>query len=434
MGIVSFFEFTNYLFHKKSKKGLSELRGNIAIIDGSNRLLKQCIGRIGSDTPLVNSKGKLTLHLYVTFVTIMGMLDHGIQPLFVFEGKDEQYLDKYITCAERRRHKESARKKCDIIENKSSREYFKYLKKCFQLTRDDYDEIKYLLDLIGIPYVVAPGEGDAQCAAISKYHKLPVITDDTDILAFGGTHIWKDFSLSDKTTHELNKQTIIDQMYIKAIEICDKHNLPHIENFTYLNFVDFCIMLGTDYTPDNIKSKISGCSNVELFELFVLNNMCVETVCNYIETKQTKIKVSNGFVNNWRKIRKKYTEYPVIHPSTIDVFMKKPQLEKLIQFLCDKNELNRDFVTHKVTGLIKDYKLFNYVCAENLNGQNNEFGSFTSYRLKYGKLHNNVECKKQKIHISDTINKLYASCVNTYVLPTEICVNTHVLPTEICVN
>lgn len=392
MGIISFQELENYLGNNNPKRGLNEFRGNIAIIDTAHRLLKQCIGRCNNTSTLTNSKGKLSIHLYVTFITIMGMFDNGIQPFFVFEGKNNQSSDKAITCAERRKVKENAKKKCDEIENKTSPEYFKYLKKCFQLTHDHYNEVKYLLDLAGIPYIVAPGEGDPQCAALSKYYKLPVISDDPDILVFGGVKMLKDFSLSEKTTCELNKQTIIQQLFLKAIDICEKHELPQIEEFTHDNFVDYCIMLGTDYTPNNIKAKISGSTVVELFELFVINELDVEKTCEYIKTHCPKIRVSPNFIDSWRHIKNKYINYPVIHPDSVNMQLKKPNIEKLIEFLCDENEFDRAFVTKKIFGFANNYKLYTNMHTEALNCEN-EFENFSSYRLKYGKQRVNREIR-----------------------------------------
>lgn len=395
MGIASFSEFIAYLFSGNLERGLSEFRGRIGVVDLSHRLFKQCIGRIGDKEHMTNVTGKMTMHLYVTFVTIMGMLDYGIQPFFVFEGSGDAQ-DKTITCSERRRVKENAKKRCDEIEDKTSPEYFKNLKKCFQLTSVQYDEVRHLLDLAGIPYVVALGEGDPQCAAISKYYKLPVVTDDSDILAFGGAEIWKDFSLSKKKTHGLNKQAILEQMYVKANQIRENNGQTPMD-ITHQHFVDYCIMLGTDYTPNGSKSKISGTNVIELFELFVLNDLDVEKTCAYITSHQTGVRISGNFIQNWKQIKEKYLGTPVIHPSGINILMKKPKIEELITFLCDENGLDRAFVMGKIMGLEKDYRLFNDVYTGNSCGQENDFGNFTSYRLKHSQQKFNREtCLKRK--------------------------------------
>lgn len=408
MGISSFSQVIEYLSSVKSERGLSEFKGQIAIIDGSHRLLKQCIGRINNKTQLTNFEGKLTIHLYVTFVTIMGMLDYGIQPFFVFEGKCNSE-DKIITCSERKRVKAIAQKRCEEIVDKSSPEYYKNLKKCFQLTSEHYKEVKYLLKLAGIPYITAPGEGDPQCAAISKYHNLSVITDDTDILAFGGSRIWKDFSLMGKTTHELNKQNILEQMYLKANKIRRENLQEPIDDFNHQHFIDYCIMLGTDYTPYNCKFKISGTNAIQLFKLFVINDLNVEKMCEYITSQQTSVKVSSNFIQNWKQTKEKYMNTSVIHPNCIDIKMQKPSVDELITFLCDKNGLDRSFITGKVISLEEKYKLFNDVYSGNLSSDENKFASFTSYRVKHSK----QKLERLKCLIDKSINFHYITKIES---------------------
>lgn len=382
MGIPLLLELLNS-FGAKVERGLSEFRGNIAIVDGSHRLLKQSIGRITKDSKdqITNANGKLILHLYVTFITVIGMLDYGIQPIFVFEGQSPQ--DKKNTCAERKRAKENARKKCDEIEDKTSDDYFKNLKKCFHLTSAHYDEVKHLLDLAGIPYVVAPGEGDPQCAAISKFYKLPVITDDTDILAYGGAKIWRDFSLAGKKTLEVNKQSILEKMFINANKILEENGESAITAFTHENFIDYCIMLGTDYTPDSHKTKISGVPSSELFRIYVLNNFDVAKTCDYIAKNCVGAKISHNFVHNWARIKAIYMGTPVIHPENVNVLMNKPRIEELVEYLCNEIGLDRTFVTDKIMGLEKNYQLFNDIYNGNACGQENDFGNFRSYQLKH---------------------------------------------------
>jgi DNA excision repair protein ERCC-5 len=59
-------------------------------------------------------------------------------------------------------------------------------------TNEMYTECQELLQLFGIPYIIAPQEAEAQCAYLNE-HKLVdgVVTDDSDVFLFGGTHIYK---------------------------------------------------------------------------------------------------------------------------------------------------------------------------------------------------------------------------------------------------
>ena len=57
-----------------------------------------------------------------------------------------------------------------------------------------------MLRLFGIPYVTAPMEAEAQCAALVEYGLVDgVITDDSDIFLFGGLRVFRNMFNQSKT-------------------------------------------------------------------------------------------------------------------------------------------------------------------------------------------------------------------------------------------
>jgi DNA excision repair protein ERCC-5 len=55
-----------------------------------------------------------------------------------------------------------------------------------------FEEVKQLLQLFGVPYVDAPTEAEAQCAALEALGLVDgIVTEDSDVFAFGGKVVYK---------------------------------------------------------------------------------------------------------------------------------------------------------------------------------------------------------------------------------------------------
>lgn len=59
-------------------------------------------------------------------------------------------------------------------------------------TSDMYGECQELLQMFGLPYIIAPVEAEAQCAWLDSNGLVDgVVTDDNDVFLFGGQHIYR---------------------------------------------------------------------------------------------------------------------------------------------------------------------------------------------------------------------------------------------------
>lgn len=111
----------------------------------------------------------------------------------------------------------------DIIEQKK--------RQIVKITQQDIQTLKEMFALLHIPYVIAKYEAEALCGNLCCLKKVDaVLTEDTDILCYQ-TPIFM-FKLNTYT----GKCTVIyfDEL-LKALELTSKE------------FIDFCIMCGTDY-------------------------------------------------------------------------------------------------------------------------------------------------------------------------------------------
>ncbi|XP_060891976.1 DNA excision repair protein ERCC-5 [Labrus mixtus] len=100
------------------------------------------------------------------------------------------------------------------------------------VTGQMYLESQELLRLFGIPFLVAPMEAEAQCAALDRAdHTNGTITDDSDVWLFGGRHVYKNFFSQNK--------------YVEHFQFSDMHNQLGLDRTKLINLA---YLLGSDYT------------------------------------------------------------------------------------------------------------------------------------------------------------------------------------------
>ncbi|RKP06412.1 XPG I-region-domain-containing protein, partial [Thamnocephalis sphaerospora] len=89
-----------------------------------------------------------------------------------------------------------------------------------------------LLQLFGIPYLVAPTEAEAQCAELTRLALVDgVITDDSDIFLFGGTPVFKN---------------VFQQQ--RHVECFSTRDIERELSLTRDRLVQLALLLGSDYT------------------------------------------------------------------------------------------------------------------------------------------------------------------------------------------
>ena len=102
-----------------------------------------------------------------------------------------------------------------------------------EVTPEMREDLCVLLQLFGIPYVMAPSEAEAQCADLEVRGLVDgVVTDDSDVWLFGATEVYK--NIFDERKYV--------EMY-RARDIEKELGLDREAN------ICLALMLGSDYTP-----------------------------------------------------------------------------------------------------------------------------------------------------------------------------------------
>merc|ERR1719335_1683159 len=108
-----------------------------------------------------------------------------------------------------------------------------------RVTKEQNEQTKQLLRLMGIPVVEAPSEAEATCAALARDGKVyAAATEDADCLTFGTKILVRNLMAAEsqkKQILEVNLETALEQL-----------------NVSMDQFIDFCILSGCDYC-DTIK-------------------------------------------------------------------------------------------------------------------------------------------------------------------------------------
>ena len=230
----------------KHKIELEDLKGKKLAVDTYNVLFQfLSIIRQPDGTPLKDSKGNVTSHLSGLFYRTINLIEAGIKPVFVFDGQAPE--EKVGTQIAREAIREEARAKhAEALAAGQLEEARKFAQQTSRLTKDMVRESKELISAMGLPWVQAMAEGEAQAAYMCRKGDVwAVASQDYDSLLFAATRLVRNLTISGK--RKQNSKTIdID------IELID---LAECLNFLSLDIellVELALLIGTDYNPGGV--------------------------------------------------------------------------------------------------------------------------------------------------------------------------------------
>ena len=149
---------------KWDKITYKDLKDRVVAIDAHN-VLHQFLASIRQrdGTPLKNSRGEITSHLTGIFHRTANMVEEKIRPIYVFDGKPHPLKEK--TLEARRKRKEFAEKEWkEALERGDLKKAKTMAQQTSRVTDEIISQSKELLDALGIPYIQAPSEGEAQAS------------------------------------------------------------------------------------------------------------------------------------------------------------------------------------------------------------------------------------------------------------------------------
>jgi len=226
----------------KKEIELTDLAGKKIAIDAFNTIFQflSIIRDRFTGEPLKDSKGRVTSHLSGLMYRTINFVDAGIKPIYVFDGEPPKL--KKRTQEEREVIRSEAREKWKEALRKGEAA-MKYAQASSQLTDEMLKDAKKLLELMGIPYLQAPSEAEAQCSFMTKKEDVFATgSQDHDALLFGSPRLVKNLSIAGRKKVP-NKEVYIDVKpeMIELKEVLDNLGL------TQKQLVIMGILIGTDY-------------------------------------------------------------------------------------------------------------------------------------------------------------------------------------------
>ena len=182
MGIKNLLKLMTQKGNLVIEKTNEDYIGTKIAIDISILIYQVVISIRNTGTDLKNKEGEITSHILGLFNKTIVLLEKGVIPIFVFDGKPPALKSKVL------QNRKNIRKKAALkLENAvTEKEKIKYFKRSVSISKEQMEQCRELLDLMGIPYVQAPEEADSQCAYLNKKGLVDaVLTEDMDILTFG---------------------------------------------------------------------------------------------------------------------------------------------------------------------------------------------------------------------------------------------------------
>ena len=232
---------------ERKKIALEDLAGRSVAIDAFNTLYQfLSMIRQPDGTPLMDRDGRITSHLSGLYFRSAAMLEVGIRPLYVFDGKPPELKRK--TIIERVTAKVQAEKDWkEALERGEVKKAFSHATRTSRLTDGMVDEACELLNAMGIPWVKAPSEGEAQISHMAKKGDVwAAASQDYDALLFGTPTLIRYLTLAGKRRLPSGKKVDVSP------EIITLHEVLESLKVTREQLIDMAVLIGTDFN-DGVK-------------------------------------------------------------------------------------------------------------------------------------------------------------------------------------
>ena len=232
----------------KRKVSLSDLSGKSVAIDAYNALYQFLSIIRGVDGKhLMDKEGRVTSHLSGLLYRTANLVEIGIRPAYVFDGKPPTLKEAEIK--RRMKAKEEALVKYEEALRRGKLEEARmYAQATAKLKDYMIEDSKRLLSLMGIPWVQAPSEGEAQASYLaSKGDVWAASSQDYDSLLFGAPRLVRNITITGR--RKLPRKNVYIEVEPEIVELEQVLRELGIDR---VQLIFLGILIGTDFNPDGV--------------------------------------------------------------------------------------------------------------------------------------------------------------------------------------
>lgn len=316
---------------------IEDLTGKTIAFDGNNILyqfLSIIRGRDGQ--PLKDRQGRTTSHLSGLIYRNSNLMESGIKIVYVFDGRPHRFKRKVLEQRHTSRQAaraqyEEALKEGDEVKAK------KYGQQAVVATTNIVQDAKTLLTNLGIPWVQAPGEGEAQTAYMAaKGDVWGAASQDYDSLLYGAPRLIRNLSITGR--RKLPRKNVYIKVEPELLELSKIFSELEVNRE---QMIDIGILVGTDYNPNGVKG--------------VGPKTALKLINQYGSLDEAIPHIKNpDFPHPVEEIRDLF-----LNPRTTDNYelaWVKPDVAATIGFLCGEHNFDQNRVMNALDKMIEGYK------------------------------------------------------------------------------
>ena len=309
---------------------LESLSGKVMAMDAFN-IIYQFLASIRQEdgTPLSDFRGNVTAHLSGLFYRNAKLLENGIKPVYVFDGKAHSFKEKVQ--GQRIATKKIAEKKWkEALEQEKFDEARKFAQATSRLTHEMVEEAKELLGAMGIPVVQAPRDGEAQAAMmVQKGLAYATASQDYDALMFGSPILVRNLSITGRRkVPRQNRFIMVEPEMINLNETLSSLEIDRA------GLIFIGILSGTDFN-EGVK-RVGPKTALKI----VKEHKTLDEITAYV-----KEKYDYQFEVDVEEVFNMFLDPP--YKEVEEIKFRKPDLDAISKILVDEHDFSEDRV-HKI--------------------------------------------------------------------------------------